>query len=59
MAESHGSHGSQGSHAHDDHGHAAGAGGWFSTFVLSLGLFLGVWLTVLYIGHTLAGSVAE
>jgi hypothetical protein len=50
-------------HAHGthDHGHdhATSGGGWFSTFVLSLGLFLGIWLTVLYIGHTLASSVAD
>ena len=53
MADSH----AHGTHDHD-HEHAGG-GGWFSTFLLSLGLFLGIWLTVLYIGHTLAGSVAE
>jgi len=51
-------------HAHQDHGpHEHGehapAGGWFATFVLSLGFFLAIWLTVLFVGHTLAGRVAD
>ncbi|HXZ85003.1 MAG TPA: hypothetical protein VEI82_05890 [Myxococcota bacterium] len=48
-------------HAAHDRGseHATGAGGWVSTFVLSLGGFLLIWLTVLYIGHTLAGPVSD
>jgi hypothetical protein len=54
MADKH-AHGTD-DHAHD---HAPASGGWFSTFVFSLGLFLGIWLTVLYIGHTLAGGGAE
>jgi len=54
MADSH----AHGTHDHG-HEHAGGGGGWFGTFVLSLGLFLGVWLTVLYIGHTLAGGGGE
>ena len=49
MAESH-------AHDHDDH---APSGGWFATFAFSLGLFLAVWLTVLYIGHTLATSISD
>lgn len=51
MAESH-------AHGAHDHDHAPSSG-WFPTFVFSLGLFLAVWLTVLYIGHTLAGSISE
>ncbi len=40
----------------DKHSSEPAAGGWASTFLLSMGLFLAIYLTTLYIGHTLAGG---
>jgi hypothetical protein len=49
-------------HGHHDHGHdhaEPAQGSWFTTFVLSLGMFLAIWLSVLYVGHTLASKVSD
>jgi len=40
----------------DKHAHQAPSGSWVSTFIFSLGLFLAVYLTTLYVGHHLAGG---
>jgi hypothetical protein len=40
----------------DKHSAQPASGGWVSTFIFSIGLFLAVYLTTLYVGHTLAGG---
>jgi len=40
----------------DKHSSDPASGGWASTFIFSIGLFLAIYLTTLYVGHTLAGG---
>lgn len=40
----------------DKHPSDHASGGWASTFIFSISLFLAIYLTTLYVGHHLAGG---